>query len=249
MKKTCMYFILLLFCTTKIWGQVDEINKNVEKDKSMSDIKTSIESTTSSNNGNSGFFIFCSQVFINSIGIAQMAALENKDIYPERVSIESTSTLGTELPNTTIYFQTGLRLNWGIFASDFNYSNLNDLTGNLKSIDWLVVVFRIPIKTVKLDYGIGFINLVDLDQTYFKSSAGFDWRLSNSGINISSVYQWSKKNEFGNKFKENFILRVDYNAYSYKRFHVSPLVEYTYQNYFGQTKFSLYSVGLVLRVF
>lgn len=249
MKKIFIYIVFILCSTSSLWGQVADINKNAEKDKANSGKKKSAESSTSSTSGDGSLFFFFTEVLVHTVGAAQIAALENKDIYPERVSLESFATFGAELPSNTIYFQSNLRLNWGIFASDFTYSSLNDVTGSLKSIDWLVIVFRIPIKNFKLDYGLGFISLVDLDQSYFKNSLGFDWRLANPGINISSAYQWSEKTSLGSKYKENFTFRVDYNAYSYKKIHFNPLFEYAFQNYFEQTKYSMYSVGLMIRIF
>ena len=111
------------------------------------------------------------------------------------------------------------------------------------------MVIRIPIKNFKIDYGLGFISILEQDQTYFNSSLGFDWRLPDLGINIASAYQWSQKTSLGSRYKRGFILRADYEIYGYKKLHLSPMLEYAYQNYFEETSFSLISVGVILRVF
>lgn len=242
--------VLLLSCTFSVYAQVSDINKNVEKDKSnkSSTSSSSYSENESSNNG-AGFFGFVIEVFAHTIGAAQMAALENKDLYPERVSLETFGTFGTEISSSANYFETGIRGNWGIFATDFRYSNLNDFSGDLKSIDWLVVVFRIPIKNFKIDYGLGFISLIDLDQSYFKSSIGFDLMLHEIGLNINSVYQWSEQTSLGSRYKRNFDFSVDFNVFTHQHLHISPIIKYSYQNYFGETEFSIFSAGAVVRLF
>jgi hypothetical protein len=197
-----------------------------------------------------GWFVgFVTHIFAVTIGAAQRAALENVDIYPERISLEAFTTFGTEFTARSNYFQTGIRGNWGIIGTDFKYSILNDPTGNLESIDWMVFVIRIPIKHFKIDWGLGFIAISDEDQSYGNSSIGFDWRLPNAGLNINSAYQWSAKTSLGSRYKESFSMRVDYNIFNHKKLHISPIVEYSYQNYFSETNFSLYSAGVIIRMF
>ena len=245
-----MIIVTLLLSTANIMAQVKDVNKNIKKDKENSSKTKSAEMTSSSTNNNDGWFVGLVVGFFHyTIGAAQRAALENVDIYPERVSLETFASLGFEFTAPTNYFQTGIRGNWGIIGTDFKYSNLNDPTGRLKSIDWMVVVIRVPIKNFKIDWGIGFIGIINEEQSYGNSSIGFDWRLPNAGVNIASAYQWSGRTSLGSRYKESFNIRVDYNVYSYQRLHVSPLVEYSYQNYFNETRFSLFSVGVVIRLY
>lgn len=249
-KNTLLY--LILSCSLNVFAQVNEINKNVEKDKNNGNTKSSSSSSSSYNDSSSssgaGFIYFIGDI-IHTIGAAQMGALENKDIYPERVSLEAYSTFGTEITSSTNYFETGIRGNWGIFATDFRYTKLNDFTGDLKSLDWLVVVFRIPIKNFKIDYGLGFISLIDLDQSYFKSSIGFDWMFHDIGLNINSVYQWTEQTSLESRYKRNFDFSIDFNALTHQHLHISPILKYSYQNYFDKTAFSIFSVGVVVRLY
>lgn len=254
MNKPFLYIAIFLVFNFEVFAQVNEVNKNVKKDKKNEtsgsvDTNSNTSAKKNSSNNGSGLIYFVANIFIHTIGAAQVAALENKELYPERISLESFSTFGTELTGGTNYFKTRVRANWGIFGSDFTYSKLMDPTGDLNSIDWLVAVFRLPIRSFKIDYGIGFISLADLDKSYFKSSIGFDWRIPSAGLNVSSAYQWSERTSLGSRYKRNFIMRVDFSSYNYRKLHISPLVEYTYQNYFNETEFSLYSLGVVIRLF
>ena len=251
MKKIIIIIIALLIYIPNVMGQVEDVNKNIKKEKESSGEVKSSDATNSGSTSSAGdaFLGFVVNVFVATIGSAQKAALENVRIYPERVSLETFTSYGTEVNNSTNYFHVGLRLNWGIIGSDFKYTNLNDMTGRLKTIDWQVVVIRIPIKNFKIDYGLGFISILDLDQSYSNSSLGFDWRLPNIGVNITSAYQWSGKTSLDSRYKKSFILRADYNIYSFKKVHFSPMLEYAYHTYFEQTNFSLISAGIIIRVF
>ncbi len=251
MKTLTVIIVTLLFSTLNVLGQVGDVNKNVKKDKDKSGNKQSTATIDSGSSSSSGgwFFGLIIEAFAVTIGAAQRAALENVDIYPERFSLESFATYGADINSDAQYFQSGLRGNWGIFASDFKYANLTDITGQLKTIDWMVLVIRIPIKNFKIDYGLGFISILAQDQAYFNSSIGFDWRLPNSGVNIVSAYQWSQRTSLGSRFKKSYILRVDYEVYNYKKFHLSPMIEYSYHNYFEETTFSVISAGVIIRLF
>jgi hypothetical protein len=251
MKALTLIIVILLFSTLNVLGQVGDVNKNVKKDKDKSgNTKSTATIDSGSTSSSGGWFLgLVVEAFAVTIGAAQRAALENVDIYPERFSLESFTTYGTDINSDAQYFQAGLRGNWGIFGSDFKYTNLTDITGQLKTIDWQVLVIRIPIKDFKIDYGLGFISILEQEQAYFNSSLGFDWRLPNLGVNITSAYQWSQKTSLGTRYKRGFILRADYEVYGYKKFHLSPMLEYAYQNYFEETTFSVISAGVILRLF
>ena len=251
MKNSVVILVFLFFSTPSIMAQVGDVNKNVKKDKDNSAKANSTEMTSANQESKSGngwgyFFV---NLFASTIGAGQKAALQNVDIYPERFSLESFAAFGTGFTNSTNYFQVGLRGNWGIFGSDFKYANLMDQTGNLSTIEWQVIVIRIPIKNFKIDWGLGYIKVLDENQYYFNSSIGFDWRLPNVGMNITSAYQSSAVTSLDTRYKSSFIVRVDYEVYSHKKIHLSPRLEYAYQNYFAETEFSLLSAGLVFRVY
>lgn len=251
--KHLLVILLTLVCScTVLLAQVSDVNKNIKKDNNNSTTTKGSSSARSDNNPSglgAGLIYFISDIFIGSIVNAQKAVLENKERYPERVSLEVFSTFGTELTNSANYFETGIRGNWGVFATDFKYSYLNDFTGNLKSLDWQVIVFRIPIKGFKIDYGLGFISLPDFDQSYFNSTIGFDWMFHTIGLNIRSHYQWSEQTSLGSRYKKNFDFSIDFKMLTYNKLHINPRLLYSYQNYFEETDFSIYSVGVVLKLY
>lgn len=250
MKGLKIFITLLLLASTTTFGQVGDVNKNIEKDKSNSSNK---EITTaeinSQNNSNSWFFGFIIEAFAATIGAAQVATLNNLDLYPERVSLESFVSIGTGLNEKEYFFQTGVRGNWGIIATDFKYNDLWDSTGKLQTIDWAVLMFRVPIRSFKIDYGLGFIGVIGKNQSYFNSSIGFDWRIQELRMNINSAYQWSEKTSSGERFKKGFVARVDYEVYRRNKMHICPLIELSYQNYFDQTTFALISGGVMMRIY
>jgi hypothetical protein len=254
MKKLVIILTTLLFSASSIMGQVGDVNKNVKKDKDNSNNPKSAETSKSSgkdrSSSNCGVCYFFVDLFASTIVAGQKAALENVDIYPERVSFEAFSSFGTGFTNSTNYFQAGMRDNWGIFASDFKNTNLMDQTVNLSTIDWQVIVFRIPLENFKIDWGLGYISVLDISQAYFNSTIGFDLRLPNIGANISSGYQSSARTSLEDtRYKKSFIIRIDYEIYNKNKIHLSPRLEYTYQSYYEETKFSLLSAGLVFRVY
>ena len=75
--------VIIVFCKTGLFAQVEEVNENIEKSK-----KKQVNATTSSTSEgveSNGFIDFIGQVFFSTIGAAQQASLENKYLYPERV--------------------------------------------------------------------------------------------------------------------------------------------------------------------
>jgi len=237
-----------------LFAQVGDIKKNVEKEKrekgkedSEKDKKAYSEGTEIGGSIIGLFF----QAIAGGIGLiikAQQKTLEGVQEYPERVSLELPLSFGTATRSNTYIFQTGLRGNWGIFASDFRYTNLSDNTGSLNTIEWLVGIIRIPIKKFKIEYGMGFLRLPKQERNYFKQTVGFDWLLE-SGINISGGYQWTVKTSLGTRFKENAYFRIDYKLINENKFHLGPMLEYSYQSYFSETNLSMISIGIIGRIY
>jgi hypothetical protein len=99
MKTVSIIIASLLIITTSAMGQVGDVNKNVKKDKDKSGNTESIATIDSGSSNSSGgwFFGFIVEAFAVTIGAAQRAALENVEIYPERISLESFASYGTDL--------------------------------------------------------------------------------------------------------------------------------------------------------
>ncbi len=245
MKKLLLPLIILLSGVPML-AQVSEIKENVETDQSTSidDSEASI-----SKNVDSGLIFGIFDFIGTSLGEAQRDALSNREDYPERIMFEIGGSYGADFNYGGQYWQTNARANWGIVGSDFTYSELTDATGKLQTIDWLIAILRVPIKHFVLEYGMGSIMLPGLDQTYFKTSAGFDWFLPDARMHIIGAYQWSSKTSLETRFKRNAYLRVQLDVFQKGKIHVSPRISYQYQSYFSQTEVSLVNAGLAFAVY
>lgn len=247
MKKLIFTLSTCLLMSTYLMAQVGDVNKNVEKDKQSKSTKSSSDSGSS--DSGSGFFYFLGDALFHSVGAAQMAALENRRIYPKRLSLEAYGTYGTELNSSANLYKTGIRGTWGIFGSDFRYNHLKDFTGTLKEIEWQVLLIRIPIKNVTVDYGMGYIQLPADYISYFNNSLGLEVWLDQPGITITTGYRWTEKSNLGSRYKKNFETGISFNAVNAGAFHLSPTIMYNYLNYFDETSFSLFSVGVVIGLY
>jgi hypothetical protein len=239
----------LLTGSLNTYAQVEDVKENVNRDKEKSDSHKSNDYDDSESLFDNCLAAFFGNLLLSTFGSAQNSAMQKLDYYPERISLEVLSTFGTEFTSRTHDFQAGIRYNRGIFATEFRYNNLKDATGKLKSLNWLIANIRLPIGSFKLDYGIGFIDLPDLDKRYFNSVFGFDWMIHPWGVNIKSDYQWTQKTNLGPRYLNRYSLRIDYNIYNYRKLHLSPIVEYVYLDYFDQTNFSVLSIGMMVRLF
>ena len=251
MKNLLTITIAVLVSCNFLFAQVSDVNKNIEKDKeSKNETSKSSSDTAGSSSGGSGFFDFLGTVLFQTVGAGQMAALENRQAYPKRMSLEAYGSYGTEFDSiATIFYKMGLRGTWGIFGSDFRYNHLKDYTGRLNEIERQVLLFRIPIKNVTVDYGLGYIQLPDEDINYFNNSLGLEIWLDQPGITITSGYRWTEKSGLGSRYKKNFEAGISFNALNAGTFHLSPMLGYNYLTYFDETHFSLFSVGLVVGLY
>ena len=227
-------------------AQVGEVNKNIEKSKETT-------STTSKSNqessGGDGLFIFLSEVFIHTIGAAQMAALENKHIYPERVGFNAGVDLGSGFENNTWNITTGARVNWGIFASDFKYNSLSDITGTLNTVDWQVLVLRLPIQSFNLEYGLGFISIPAASDSYGSFSFGFDFKIRPIGTTFGSHYYWTSISSLETRFRKAFELVIDQEVVRQGHFNLCLMMKYSHQNYFAETNFNILSAGVIMKIY
>jgi hypothetical protein len=86
----------------------------------------------------------------------QNSVMQHREERPELVSLQGTLSGGFDYQSNTFMASPALRGNYGIFASDLRYVNMSDVTGKLHSIDWQVLMLRLPIRSLKLEYGLGF---------------------------------------------------------------------------------------------
>lgn len=250
MKNLVILILALFLSSSLLFGQVGDVNKNVEKDKAAKSTKSSSDSATSSSGSSgSGYADFLGSVLFNSIGAAQMAALENRQAYPKRMALEAYGTYGTEFDTDALLVKTGIRGTWGIFGTDFRYNHLSDHTGKLKEIEWQVILLRLPIRNVIIDYGFGYIQLPENDISYFNNGFSLEVWLDQPGITITTGYRWAQTTNLGSRYKKNFEAAISFNVVNARAFHLSPMLSYNYLNYFEETSFSVFSVGLVVGLY
>ncbi len=252
------FFIIctLMFTSPTTYSQVQNIKKSVQNDKSTSFTYSSSRTYYSSHNSYNDRTSF-KESFGDQIlgGIfhglafisveAQKSVLSNKEKHPNLVSLQANLDYGTNFSELT--FNPSFRANWGLLATDFRYALLHDNTGSLESLDWQVLILRIPIKNIKLNYGIGFTSLMSPKSTYFESSTGFDINLYQRKLNLSGNYRWtSRKMDY--RYRQEVKFTGDYQIMEKNRFSLSPMIGITYQEYFKQDSYLLFNVGVRVRL-
>ncbi|TLX74912.1 hypothetical protein E9993_10955 [Labilibacter sediminis] len=252
--KTKLLTIIICLCINiSGYTQVSNVKQNVRQDKATRSSSSSYRSY-SSNSYDEESSLTADLVLgvFNGIikGISfitvesQKTALSNVDKTPNLISLESNLDFGTNLSEFTL--QPSLRGNWGIFASEIRYALLDDKTGSLQSFDWQVLIVRIPIRDLKLNYGIGFTSLVDPKTSYFESSVGFELNPTNSKLSFSGNYRWtSRKSE--TRYRQEVKITGAYQTFEYGRISFSPMIGVTYQDYFNQDHFCVLNLGVKIR--
>lgn len=229
-------------------AQVSNIKRNVGTDTKRSNsystqTRTSYRSCSDTGLMNEIAMGIASGVAWASIE-AQKKVLENERHYPNVISLEAGLEYGTNLSELT--FSPTIRGNWGIYATDLRYHVLHDHTGSLESIDWQVLILRVPISNFKANYGIGFTTLLSPKTTYAESTTGFDLCVLQQKLNFSANYRWTfKRND--ERYRQEFKLTADYQILKKDRFHLSPMLGVTYQNYFKEDEFWFFNCGVRLR--
>ncbi len=258
-RQTTLSILLISFLisSTVLTAQVDRVKENVRNDKPKrsSSKSTSSKSSSSSysNDEDQGFGsyligeIFTGLVKVVGYGTvqAQKSALSNRENIPNLISFEAELSAGTS--SSEHIFQPRIRGNWGIIGTDLRYTVLNDNTGTLSSIDWQVLILRIPIKQLTLNYGIGFTSLQDPQTSYFESSAGFNLSLNQNKLNLMGNYRWTSKKTTEERYRQEYKFTADYQVLRKETFRLSPMLGVLYHNYFDQDKFLLFNAGVIIR--
>lgn len=254
--KFIFIFCILISTSPRVFSQVQTIKKSVSKDKSTTSAYSTHStsySTRYSYSDRTSFkesftdYIFGSMIHgLAFISIeAQKSVLYNKESHPNLVSFQADLDYGTNFSELT--FNPSFRANWGLLATDFRYALLHDNTGSLESLDWQVLILRIPIKNIKLNYGIGFTSIMNPKSTYFESSAGFDINLNERKLNLSGNYRWtSRKTDY--RYRQEVKFTADYKIMQKDIFSISPMIGITYQEYFKQDSYLLFNAGVRVRL-
>lgn len=243
---------IVVFATRSSFCQIDDIHENIEKDKNSS--SQSYGNSDSFGNENSNtlgeeMIILMFKGMYLALMYGNEKSLENVEDFPERKSLEAYGSFGVDYNKVTEFYAQTIKGNYGIFSTELIFKQLRDISENINTIDWQVIKFRIPIQNVIPEFGFGFSYLPQHDYSYFESSLALDWYIRNPKITISPSIRSTAKANSGNKFRRMYSLRADYELMQYRIFHASPFLEYSYHDYFRETNFSIFSVGVMLRLY
>jgi len=245
-------------------AQVSNIKEKAEKDthkpksEGYSSSKYSSSSSGTShyqNDNNNSFFDSCTMIGYAVGGIAkgtmalQKNALDDIDTYPERTSLELSSLYAVDIKQGASNTSFKLKGSYGIFATAARYNLLKDATGKLNNFDWQVLMIRIPIKAVKLEYGIGFINLEDPHNSWFESSIGLDAGLFNNKGMLECSYRWTSKQELPDRFRQETNLSFGYELTKLGNLHFVPTLGVTRQNYYNNYYYNFLLASIKIRLY
>ena len=186
-------------------------------------------------------------IIIESLRPAQELALASAADYPERTSIAIPVAYGVDFQKSTDIIKASFEGNYGIIGTTFDYFYLNDLYDRLNYFTWLFD-FKIPIKTITINYGLGLSYLSTVNTAYFASGLSFDWKIKDNFF-LSGDYTWTNRMSSGRRFKEGFSARIEKFFIHNDKLHFGPFLMHSHESFFSRTKFSFTSLGLVMRVF
>jgi hypothetical protein len=263
-----MRIVLLLtgFCYFLCFNsvaQVRDVRSNIEKDKSerksgYSNVPREKRSDSFSPPDISeglGAFLAGSLFYYTIYGVfygldqAQYAMQLRRFDHPETFSLQGELSAGFDIQNNGFLSLPSVRGNWGLFSSHLSFRQIHDVTGNLQSLDWQVLKLRMPLKNLKLEYGLGFSHVFSPSRTYFEQSAGFEWCLLNRKLTLQGEHLWSLKTNLEHRFRKETSVNADYEVGRTGDLRLCPAVGYTFQEYFGSTRFHFFKMGLIVRLF
>jgi hypothetical protein len=263
LKIALLIALIVLASPLATFAQVDKIKDKVSEDKSSSGNKAQAQQYSGGGGDDDGYDwsadfteslvanaiigVFYGIYYVGKVG--QRYAMDKSEQHPELLSIELTGQALIDVNEGTIGYLPTLQLNGGAFATQVRFSHVEDYSGSLNSIDWQVVKLRIPIENLKIEYGIGFIAIMEPSKTYFESSLGFDWRLLKQRANLQGAYRWSQESDAGPRFRQEYNVVLDYETKQWGKFRLAPTIGYTFQNYFEMDYMRFVNLGLRLRFY
>jgi|GEM_PF-4882913 len=176
----------------------------------------------------------------------QHAVLYHRDERPELVSLEGSLAGGFAFGENALMVTPKLRANYGLFASELRYINVGDVTGRMSSVDWQVVMLRLPIKSFKLEYGLGLSWFLSPNKAYFDTSAGFVWDLWDNRVQLEGRFRNSADTSVG-RYRVEYSGDLGWEAARLGCFRLMPFAGYSKYTYFDDIDFSYLRLGLKLR--
>jgi hypothetical protein len=269
MKKVTLITIIALLVFQSAHAQTRNVREKVSEDKSSSQPSSSGSRTSSASSPsgpewdpdfeNSFFGDLLLQGIVYGVGYAgfgvykgfwhgQQAVMNHREDRPELVSLQGTLSGGFDSQHNTFMASPAIRGNYGIFASDLRYVHMRDVTGKLNAIDWQVLMLRLPIRSLKLEYGLGFSYFISPSKVYFEQSLGFDWGFLKNRAALQGQYRWSQHTNVGRYRSEN---AIDLDAEVARRGNLRfcPFVGYASYQYFDDISFDYIRLGLKVKLF
>jgi len=178
----------------------------------------------------------------------QYAVMQHRDERPELVSLQGSLSGGYNYQNNVFLINPSVRVNYGIFASDLRYINIQDVTGKMHSLDWQVLMLRLPIRSFKLEYGLGFSYFLSPSKIYFEQSFGFDWSLFNNKAGLQAQFRKSQ-NTFIGLYRKEYTIDIDAKVAQRGRLGFYPFLGYSRHEYFNDINFDFIRMGMKVRLF
>lgn len=257
--KPILTLFVFLFVVHTSYGQLDKVKERLENDQNNQSQANNSENSSSYESDpydsfDDGFFAFqLIAGIVDAVGYTlvetQRSVVAKRDKYPHLFSVELPITFGGDLKNFARIYRPGVKLNWGIFTTDLQLTYLEDYSASLNSWDWQVIGLQFPVEFLELKGAIGFVRLPEFNTSYFESSVGLNFRFPKIKTNINTLYRATARTPAGDRYRQLIHFRVDYELYNYKKLHISPLLEYSYENYFADTEFHFVKIGAMIRFY
>lgn len=260
MKRILVILILITITYTGAVSQVRDIKDNLKRDKekqktSGNNTQTHYDNDSEESALSSLFFMFyifkgVGLVFVKSIegiALAQKSSLQKVDQFPDRRELNFSLNAGFDPDKHSSLYRINFSGTIGIFGGDIRYSQLEDVTGQLRSVDWQILKIYAPIGGFKFGYGVGYTQLYDPEKAYFESTIGFNWPMLHQKLNLRGEYRWTEKKSLDLRYRQEYSAGINFKITNWSRWSINPMISYTYQNYFQDYKINIYQAGVVIR--
>ncbi len=263
MKKVTLFFIIALLAFQTVHAQTRRVREKVAEDKSSARSYSSNSSSSSTSEPDwepdfddasladivaGAVFYVTGYAIYKGFWYGQQAVMEKREDRPELVSLQGTLSGGFDFQRNTFMASPAVRGNYGIFASDLRYVNMSDVTGKLHSIDWQVLMLRLPIRSLKLEYGLGFSYFISPSKAYFEQSFGFDWGFLKNRAALQGQYRVSQNTNVG-RYRSEYAIDLDAEVARRGNLRFCPFVGYANYQYFDDIHFDYIRLGMKVKLF
>lgn len=256
MKSIFILYIIILILATEAFSQVDGIKNGSDNNKPK--INTS-EGKNNTKGGclsdacglacNSGCFSWAIQYGILGIVKLHQFQLEKRNEIPEVISLELMPHFGYAEPSSSLIIPR-LRGNWGLFSTDFRFSNMADFSSPdgvdfYNTLDWQILEFNFVVtKPVIVRVGSGFMH------EYYSSSTFVEHFLGVDGNWMDHQYLASGEARIAKDYNTGATPRFEGNVrFNYRILNTSSMNGYAmaggiYQNYYNSVDVWTTQAGL-----